>query len=110
MQRTRTETPQRDRDRSRRTRTETPQSNRKAPQSDRDRSRTTAAPLRGFSDKIPGQEKPTTSVEPNVSFAPPEGVDPKAPKNLLLAAASRNEVRLKVANLADEDTLLDSGE
>jgi hypothetical protein len=87
----------------RRTRTETPQSDRKTPQSDCDRSSTTAVPLRDFSDNIPERGNHNPSVDPNISFAPPEGVDPKAPNNRLLAAASRNEVCLKAANLADED-------
>jgi hypothetical protein len=50
--------------------------------------------------------QPRIDTEPKqVSFASPEGVDPKAPNKLLLEAATRNEARLTQANLDDTNTL-----
>ena len=103
MQGTRTETPPRDRSRGRST--GSPRHGHSDP-TGKERNRTETSPGAGSRTRTQRHShSDETRVDPKVSFAQPEGVDPTAPNKLLLAASSRNEARLKVANLADADIL-----
>ena len=65
----------------------------------------TSRKIRVERENKPAERENQPATERQVGFKSPEGVDPREPNRLLIAAAVRNEARLERANIEDTKTL-----